>query len=330
MTVLVTGGAGFIGSAVVDELALRGEQVVVVDNLSRSVRPELPEGVVLETVDAGDRYSVGQLIERWGVESCIHLAGLISVGESVRDPALYFENNVAQSARLLRTLTAVGVHKVVFSSSAAVYGAAKTVPIAESAPMQPGSPYGRTKAVVEQMLNIYDQAGRLRSVSLRYFNAAGATTRRQERHEPETHLIPLAVRAAFDSCEPLTVFGDDYPTPDGTAIRDYIHISDLVDAHLLALDYLRTGGNTTAINLGTGTGNSVLEVVRAVERATRRRVPFHIGPRRPGDPPVLVASPRKATSILGWKPRRSALDEIVASAAITEPSTPSCHRRSGA
>ena len=317
MTVLVTGGAGFIGSAVVDELALRGEQVVVVDNLSRSVRPELPEGVVLETADAGDRYLVGQLIERWDVESCIHLAGLISVGESVRDPALYFDNNVAQTARLLRTLNAAGVHKIVFSSSAAVYGAAKTVPIAESAPMQPGSPYGRTKAIVEQMLNIYNQAGLLRSVSLRYFNAAGATTRRQEQHKPETHLIPLAVRAAFNPCQPLTVFGDDYPTPDGTAIRDYIHISDLVDAHLLALDYLRTGGNTTAINLGTGTGNSVLEVVGAVERETGRHVPMHIGPRRPGDPPVLVASPEKATAILGWSPKRSCLDKIVASAAIS-------------
>ena len=314
MTVLVTGGAGFIGSAVVDELALRGEKVVVVDNLSRSVQPELPEGVLFEAADAGNRSLVGQIIERLGVESCIHLAGLISVGESVRDPDLYFENNVAQTARLLRTLIAEGVHKIVFSSSAAVYGAAKTIPIAESAPLQPNSPYGRTKAMVEHMLEIYDQADRLRSVSLRYFNAAGATARRQEQHEPETHLIPLAVRATFNPHEPLTVFGDDYPTPDGTAIRDYIHISDLVDAHLLALDYLRAGGDTTAANLGRGSGSTVLEVVGAVERATGRHVPLRIGPRRPGDPPALVASPTKATAILGWKPKRSSLDEIVASA----------------
>ena len=319
MTVLVTGGAGFIGSAVVDELALRGEKVVVVDNLSRSAQPELPDGVVFKAADAGDRSLVGQLIERLGVESCIHLAGLISVGESVRDPDLYFENNVAQTARLLRTLIAAGVHKIVFSSSAAVYGAAKTIPIAESAPLQPNSPYGWTKAVVEQMLDIYDQADRLRSVSLRYFNAAGATTRRHERHEPETHLIPLAVRAAFNPRQPLTVFGNDYPTPDGTAIRDYIHISDLVNAHLSALDYLRAGGARTAINLGAGAGSTVLEVVAAVERATGRSVPFAIGPRRPGDPPALVASADKARATLGWQPMRSTLDEIVTSAAIPAP-----------
>ena len=180
------------------------------------------------------------------------------------------------------------------------------------------------------MLGIYDQADRLRSVSLRYFNAAGATTRRHEQHEPETHLIPLAVRAAFNPCQPLTVFGDDYPTPDGTAIRDYIHISDLVDAHLSALDYLRAGGDTTAINLGTGAGTTVLEVVAAVERATGRSVPLAIGPRRPGDPPALVASPEKATAILGWRPKRSSLDEIVASAAMTAPPAPPRHRRSGA
>ena len=248
----------------------------------------------------------------------------------MRDPDLYFDNNVAQTARLLRTLIAAGVHNIVFSSSAAVYGAAKTIPIDEGAPLQPSHPYGWAKAMVEQMLGIYDQADRLRSVSLRYFNAAGATTRRHEQHEPETHLIPLAVRAAFNPCQPLTVFGDDYPTPDGTAIRDYIHISDLVDAHLSALDYLRAGGDTTAINLGTGAGSTVLEVVAAVERATGRSVPLAIGPRRPGDPPALVASPEKATAILGWRPKRSSLDEIVASAAMTAPPAPPRHRRSGA
>ena len=313
MTVLVTGGAGYVGSAVVDELVLRGERVVVVDNLSRSAQPDLPAGVGFERADLGNKAALERLVLRTGVESCIHLAGLISVGESVRRPGLYFENNVAQSARLLQTLVETGVRRIVFSSSAAVYGAAKTMPITELAPLRPSSPYGWTKMVVEQMLAMHDDADYLRSVSLRYFNVAGSTPRRSERHEPETHLVPLAVRAAVEPCDPLTVFGGDYPTPDGTAIRDYIDISDLVDAHVSALNYLRAGGETTAMNLGTGVGSSVLEVVAAVERATGKPVPLRFGPRRTGDPSELVASANKARTLMGWEAKRSSISGIVSS-----------------
>lgn len=318
MTVLVTGGAGYVGSVVVDALAERSERVVVVDNLSRSSLPALPRGVTFESASVGDSEAISRLVIEHGITSCIHLAGLISVGESVRDPGAYIEHNVVQSARLIRALIDGGVKFVVFSSSAAVYGNASTQPITESAPLQPTSPYGWTKLFVEQMLRMHDTGDGLRSVSLRYFNAAGATSNRTERHNPETHLVPLAVRAASQHQEPLTVFGSDYPTPDGTAIRDYIHIRDLVDAHLLALEYLRDGGATTALNLGGGTGHSVLEVVAAVERGLGRTVRYELGPRRAGDPAELIASPELARRTLNWKPSRSTLDEIVASLAAFE------------
>lgn len=313
MTVLVTGGAGYIGSAVVDALAERGEQVVVIDNLSRSARPEFAAGVDFESVDIGDSESVEHLVRCHGIESCIHLAGLIAVGESVADPGLYIENNVVQSARLLRVLARNGVGRVVFSSSAAVYGNASRVPITESEATAPTSPYGWTKLVNEQMLAMHNDADGVRSVSLRYFNAAGATARRVERHDPETHLIPLAVRAATELDGRLTVFGNDYPTPDGTAVRDYIHIVDLTEAHLQALDYLRAAGTTTIVNLGAGIGHSVLDVIAAVADALGRPVPYEVGPRRAGDPPELIASPQRARRLLNWEPSRSTLAEIVAS-----------------
>ncbi len=315
MTVLVTGGAGYIGSVVVDALTERGESVVVVDNLSRSSQPVLPPGVIFESAGVGDSEAISRLVRGHGITSCIHLAGLISVGESVRDPGAYIENNVVQSARLIRALLDCGVELVVFSSSAAVYGNATTQPITESAPLQPTSPYGWTKLCVEQMLRMHDTADDLRSVSLRYFNAAGATSNRTEQHNPETHLVPLAMHATSEHQAPLTVFGSDYPTPDGTAIRDYIHISDLVDAHLLALGYLRDGGATTALNLGGGTGHSVLEVIAAVERGLGRTVRYELGPRRAGDPAELIASPQLARRTLNWEPSRSTLAEIVASLA---------------
>ncbi|MDE0320570.1 MAG: UDP-glucose 4-epimerase GalE [Acidimicrobiaceae bacterium] len=315
MTVLVTGGAGYIGSAVVDALAAHGEDVLVIDNLSRSTRPDFPDGVEFESVDIGDTESLEHFVRRHGIESCIHLAALIAVGESVADPGLYIENNVVQSARLLRVLVRNGVSRLVFSSSAAVYGNASTTPISENESTQPTSPYGWTKLVAEQMLEMHDHADGLRSVSLRYFNAAGATARRMSPHRPATHLIPLAVRAATEPDGRLTVFGDDYPTPDGTAVRDYIHVADLTEAHLLALDYLRTGGSTTAVNLGAGVGHSVFEVVAAVERVLGCRVPCEIGPRRVGDPAELVASTQRARHLLGWDPSRSTLAEIVSSLA---------------
>lgn len=319
MTVLVTGGAGYIGSTVVDALAGRGESVLVIDNLSRSTRPNFPGGVEFESADIGDTECLEHLVRRHGVESCIHLAALIAVGESVADPGLYIENNVVQSARLLRVLVRNGVSRLVFSSSAAVYGNASMTPISESESTQPTSPYGWTKLVAEQMLEMHDHADGLRSVSLRYFNAAGATARRMSPRRPATHLIPLAVRAATEPDCQLTVFGDDYPTPDGTAVRDYIHIVDLTDAHLLALDYLRAAGETTAVNLGAGVGHSVLEVISAVENVFGRRVPYEVGPRRAGDPAELIASTQRARRVLDWAPSRSTLPEIVSSLAARVP-----------
>ena len=315
MTVLVTGGAGFIGAVVTDALAQRGEQVLVVDNLTRSVQPEFSSGVSFETADVGDTERIGQLIDDHGVDACIHLAGLISVAESVQNPGVYIENNIVASARLFEALTDHHVRHVVFSSSAAVYGNASSMPINEDAPLQPTSPYGWTKMVVEQMLAAYDTANGLRSVSLRYFNAAGATSRRMELHEPETHLVPLAIRAATNPGAPLQVFGTDYPTRDGTAVRDYIHVADLAHAHLLALRYLRDGGDTSVLNLGAGRGHSVLEVIAAVEHGLGRAVPYEVGPRRAGDPAELVASPQRARRVLNWEPSQSSLEAIVASAA---------------
>lgn len=315
MTVLVTGGAGYIGSVVTDALVQRGEQVLVVDNLTRSVQSEFSSGVSFETADVGDTERIGLLIADHGVNACIHLAGLISVAESVHDPGAYIENNIVGSARLFEALTDHNVRHVVFSSSAGVYGNASSMPISEDAPLQPTSPYGWTKMVVEQMLAAYDTADGLRSASLRYFNAAGATSRRMERHEPETHLVPLAMRAATNPGAPLQVFGTDYPTRDGTAVRDYVHVSDLARAHLLALGYLRDGGDTTVLNLGAGRGHSVLEVIAAVEHGLGRAVPYEAGPRRAGDPAELVASPQRARRVLNWEPSQSTLEEIVASAA---------------
>lgn len=315
MTVLVTGGAGFIGSVVTDTLAQRGERVLAVDNLTRSAQPEYSSGVSFETADVGDTDRIGQLIFDHEVDACVHLAGLISVAESVHDPGAYIENNIVGSARLFEVLIDHDVSHMVFSSSAAVYGNASSMPVSEDAPLQPTSPYGWTKMVVEQMLAAYDTANGLRSASLRYFNAAGATSRRTERHEPETHLVPLAIRAATSPDTPLQVFGTDYPTRDGTAVRDYIHVADLAQAHVLALDYLRDGGDTTVLNLGAGQGHSVLEVIAAVERGLGRAVPYQTGPRRAGDPAELVASPQRARRVLNWKPSQSTLEEIVASAA---------------
>jgi len=315
MTVLVTGGAGFIGSVVTDALAQRGERVLVVDNLTRSAQPEFSSNVPFETADVGDIDRIGQLIIDHEVDACVHLAGLISVAESVHDPGAYIENNIVGSARLFEALTDHDVSHVVFSSSAAVYGNASSMPISEDAPLQPTSPYGWTKMVVEQMLAAYDAADGLRSASLRYFNAAGATSRRTERHQPETHLVPLAIRAATSPDTPLQVFGTDYPTRDGTAVRDYIHVADLAHAHVLALDYLRDGGDTTVLNLGAGQGHSVREVIAAVEHGLGRAVPCQTGPRRAGDPAELVASPQRARHVLNWEPSQSTLEEIVASAA---------------
>ncbi|MEN8234781.1 MAG: UDP-glucose 4-epimerase GalE [Actinomycetota bacterium] len=314
MSVLITGGAGYVGGAVVDRLIERGETVVVVDNLSRTPDSGLPDEVSFHQVDVGDRDAISAIVREHSVDACLHFAGLIAVGESVEHPGLYFEQNVSQTIALLDVLAGHDVSNVVFSSSAAVYGEPQEIPIPEDHPHRPTSPYGSTKSIVEQLLAQYDLTGTIRSVSLRYFNAAGAAPGRSERHVPETHLIPLAVDAALGLRDPLTVFGTDYDTPDGTAVRDYIHVVDLADAHLDALDYLRAGEATDALNLGNGEGYSVMQVIDSVSRVADHQVPFTLGDRRAGDPPVLVASAERARHVLGWVPQQPELDTIVASA----------------
>ncbi len=313
MSVLVTGGAGFIGSVVVDQLRVRGERVVVLDDLSRGHRDQLDADVPLYQAPVGDAATVRRIIDEHSVDTCIHFAGLIAVGESVKNPGLYWRRNVGESIILFETLADADVENVVFSSSAAVYGDPIELPIREDHPRKPTSPYGNTKMVMELVLEDLSAASPLRAVSLRYFNAAGATDRRRERHDPETHLIPLALRAAANGT-PMKIFGTDYPTPDGTAIRDYIHVSDLGAAHLLAIEYLRCGEPTTAVNLGVGHGASVREVIATAESVTGIQINVEEMPRRAGDPAELVAAADTARMVLGWTPEITALADIIASA----------------
>ena len=314
MAVLVTGGAGYIGSAFVEALVAAGQRVVVLDDLSRGHRAAVHPDALFHQGRTGDRALVDRIVSEQQVEACVHFAAFAYVGESVKDPARYFDNNFTQAQALFDTLLAAGVKRVVFSSTCATYGVPTAVPIAESHPQWPINPYGWSKLFVERLLDSYDQAHELRFVALRYFNAAGATARVGEHHDPETHVIPLALRAAAGRGPALTVFGSDYDTPDGTAIRDYIHVTDLADAHLLALEHLRRGGASEFLNLGTGTGFSVLEVIETARRVTSRDVPHQVGPRRAGDPPRLVADASRARGVLGWSPKQPALDTIVSSA----------------
>ena len=314
MAVLVTGGAGYIGSAFVEALVAAGQRVVVLDDLSRGHRAAVHPDALFHQGRTGDRALVDRIVSEQQVEACVHFAAFAYVGESVKDPARYFDNNFTQAQALFDTLLAAGVKRVVFSSTCATYGVPTAAPIAENHPQWPINPYGWSKLFVERLLDSYDEAHGLRFVALRYFNAAGATARAGEHHDPETHLIPLALRAAAGRGPALTVFGSDYDTPDGTAVRDYIHVADLADAHLLALEHLRRGGASQFLNLGTGTGFSVLEVIEMGRRITGRDVPHTIGPRRAGDPPRLVADASRARGVLGWSPKQPALETIVRSA----------------
>jgi UDP-glucose-4-epimerase GalE len=300
MSVLVTGGAGYIGSVAVDALVETGEDVVVLDDLSTGFADSVNEAARFVRGDIGDSDLVATLVDEYGIDACIHFAGKIAVGESVGNPAAYFDGNVARPLRLLDALVRSDVAHVVFSSSAAVYGDPSTVPIPEGHPTDPTNPYGRTKLIFEGILSDYDAAYGVRSVSLRYFNAAGGTALRRERHDPETHLIPLVLDAAARRRPAVVIFGDDYDTPDGSAIRDYIHVADLAKAHILALGYIRGGGATRRLNLGTGSGHSVIEVIDIVRQVTGRSVPVELGSRRSGDPTRLVADPREANKVLGW------------------------------
>lgn len=314
MSVLVTGGAGYIGSAFVELLRAAGERPVVLDDLSRGHRQAVDPAVVFYQGRTGDRDLVARIVREEHVESCVHFAAFAYVGESVESPRKYFDNNTTQAASLFETLIDHGVKRVVFSSTCATYGVPQQVPIPETHPQSPINPYGWSKFFVERILESYDRAYGLRFVALRYFNAAGGTATRGEHHDPETHLIPLVLQAAAGRRPHVGIFGTDYPTPDGTAIRDYIHIEDLGDAHLLALKYLRGGGTSQCINLGNGTGYSVREVIDAARKVTGRDVPSVESPRREGDPPRLVGDARKAKEVLGWSPRRSSIEDIIGSA----------------
>ncbi len=314
MAILVTGGAGYIGSVTVELLVQRGERVIVLDNLGRGHRAALPEGVPFYRGEAGDRDLVARIAREHDLEACIHFAALAYVGESVEQPLRYYVNNSAQAMMLIESLLEAGVRQFVFSSTCAVYGEPETVPIPEDHPRRPANPYGWSKYFVEQVLESCDRAHGLRFVALRYFNAAGATDRCGEDHDPETHLIPNVLAVALGKLPFLPIFGHDYPTHDGTAVRDYIHVSDLADAHLRALVWLRQGGHSLFLNLGNGKGYSVLEVVRTAREVTGREIPTRWEARRPGDPSHLVADARRARRILGWEPRHPELASIIETA----------------
>jgi UDP-glucose 4-epimerase len=313
MAVLVTGGAGYIGSVFVEQLVAKGERVVVLDDLSRGHRAAVDTSAAFYRGRTGDRELVARIAREHAVEACVHFAAFAYVGESVSAPGRYFDNNFGQAQALFETLLAAGVTRVVFSSTCATYGLPNQVPIPESHPQWPINPYGWSKLFVERLLESFDHAHGLRFAALRYFNAAGASARCGEHHAPETHLVPLALRAAAGG-PTLQVFGSDYDTPDGTAIRDYVHVGDLGEAHLRALAHLRSGGDSMFLNLGTGTGYSVLEVIEATKRVTGLEVPFEKAARRAGDPPRLVADASRARTVLGWTPKQPSLDAIVRSA----------------
>jgi UDP-glucose 4-epimerase len=314
MAILVTGGAGYIGSVVAELLHERGEQVVVLDNLSRGHRSAVPPGIAFHAGDIGDRRTVATLARDYDLEACLHFAAFAYVDESVSEPALYFENNVQQGIGLIDELRLAGVSRIVFSSSCTTYGEPDRVPITEDHPQRPTNPYGHTKLIIERLLRTYDHAYAMKFVALRYFNAAGGTNKLGEHHDPEPHLIPNVLAVALGLSPYVRVFGSDYPTPDGTAVRDYIHVADLAMAHVLALDYLRNDGASISLNLGNGLGFSVLEVIEAARRVTNCRIESKLEPRREGDPAQLIADASKARSLLGWRPDQSELHNILESA----------------
>jgi UDP-glucose 4-epimerase len=310
--VLVSGGAGYIGSVVTELLLARGDSVVVADSLITGHRASIQPEVQFVHLDIRDGARLEALLRDEGIEAVVHMAAISLVGDSVREPGLYYQNNVVGTLSLLEALRRVGVRKLVFSSTAAVYGEPVRVPIQEEDPTLPTSPYGSTKLAMEQAMHWYDQAYGLRYTALRYFNAAGATVLHGEDHRPETHLIPRVLQAILHG-HPLTIFGDDYPTRDGTGVRDYVHVLDLADAHLRALDALDRG--SAVYNLGCGgEGFTVREVLDAARTVTGKAIPLTVGPRRAGDPAVLVASSDKIRRELGWKPRHESLEAMVGSA----------------
>ena len=315
MRVLVTGGAGYIGSVVAEALLARGHGVVVYDNLARGHRDAVPDDAPLVVADVLDAATLGAELREHRIDGVVHLAGLSLVGESVTDPDRYYHANVLGGLTLLDAMRAAGVGLLVFSSSAAVYGEPSKQPIEEDDPPAPTNPYGETKLAFERAIAWYGRAFNLRGVSLRYFNAAGASERSGERHDPETHLVPIVLQVAAGHRERVTIYGDDYPTRDGTCVRDYVHVLDLADAHVRALDALAKGAPSAVYNLGCGgEGYTVREVIETAAAVTGRSIATRVGPRRAGDPATLVAATGRITRDLGWRPQRQDLGEIIGSA----------------
>ena len=315
MRVLVTGGAGYIGSVVGEVLLARGHTVSVYDDLSEGHRDAVPDGARLLDGDLLDRGRLDAALREARPDAVVHMAAVCQVGESVADPAKYYRINVVGGLTLLDAMHAAGVARIVFSSTAAVYGEPAKQPIEEDDPTAPSNPYGESKLAFERALAWYGGAYGLRSVALRYFNAAGASARAGERHDPETHLIPIVLQAAAGRRGAVTIYGDDYATRDGTCLRDYVHVLDLAEAHALALDGLAAGGPSAVYNLGCGgDGFTVREVIDTAARVTGRTIPVGVGPRRPGDPATLVAASTRIRRELGWTPRYPALEEIIGSA----------------
>ena len=315
MRVLVTGGAGYIGSVVSEALLTGGHAVVVYDNLSKGHRDAVPEGAAFVHADLLDTAALRDVFDTFGVEAVVHMAADSLVGESVTNPGKYYRNNVQGGLALIDAMHEAGVQPLVFSSSAAVYGEPAKQPIEETDATEPTNPYGETKLALERAFSWYGRAHGLRAVSLRYFNAAGATARSGERHDPETHLIPIVLQAATGRRPHVTVFGDDYPTHDGTCVRDYVHVVDLAAAHVLALHHLAAGGRSAVYNLGCGMpGYTVLDVIEAARRVTKRDIPVTVGPRRPGDPATLIATSDRITRDFNWRPQHQDLHQIITSA----------------
>jgi UDP-glucose 4-epimerase len=315
MRVLVTGGAGYIGSVVAEALLARGHGVVVYDNLARGHRDAVPDDAPLVVADVLDAATLGAELREHRIDGVVHLAGLSLVGESVTNPDRYYHVNVLGGLTLLDAMRAAGVGLLVFSSSAAVYGEPSKQPIEEDDPPAPTNPYGETKLALERAITWYGRAFNLRGVSLRYFNAAGASERSGERHDPETHLVPIVLQVAAGHRERVTIYGDDYPTRDGTCVRDYVHVLDLADAHVRALDALAKGAPSAVYNLGCGgEGYTVREVIETAAAVTGRTIATRVGPRRAGDPATLVAATGRITRDLGWRPQRQDLREVIGSA----------------
>ncbi|WP_158820242.1 UDP-glucose 4-epimerase GalE [Granulicella sp. S156] len=313
MNLLVTGGAGYIGGTVSTILMQAGHRVTVLDNLCHSKRNELPAGAEFVEADIADRPRVESLLRELKPDGVLHFAALIEAGESMQKPEIYFRNNTASTLSLLEAMHATGTNRLVFSSTAAVYGEPKSTPIEETAALAPTNAYGESKLMVEQMLGWFHRVHGLRYASLRYFNVAGALPGRGEAHEPETHIIPLILDVALGRRASINIYGDDYPTPDGTCIRDYIHVRDLADAHILAIKAL-SERDCLILNLGNGSGFSVKEVIASARRVTGHPIPAEVKARRDGDPARLVAGSEKAKAELGWHPQYPELDSILASA----------------